>query len=91
MDGFNTNPNVIRMKHNMDEIRHNIRAPMKNDSIEQLELSLESISKMTQSAQRLSGFNSGIKRNSAIPTEKQLEMRIRLRKKLEKKKNKCAN
>ena len=91
MDGFNTNPNVIRMKHNMDEIRHNIRAPMKNDSIEKLELSLESISKMTQSAQRISGFGSGIKRNSSIPTVKQLEMRIRLRKKLEKKKNKCAN
>ena len=87
MAEFNNNAHVVRMKHNLDEIRLNIRAPMQNDSIEKLEYSLETISKMTQSAQRLSGFNSGIKRNSSIPTVKQLEMRIRLRKKLEKRKS----
>ena len=66
-----------------------IHAPAdKNVSIEELEVYLNDVSKLAQFTTSMGGYASGVIKNTPIQNEKQIAMRIRLRKKLEKKKSK---
>lgn len=66
-----------------------IHAPSeKNASIEELEVYLNDVQTINQVSTAIGGFATGILKNTPIQSEKQIAMRIRLRKKLEKKKGK---
>tara|TARA_R110000824_G_scaffold387596_1_gene582941 strand:- start:4 stop:222 length:219 start_codon:yes stop_codon:yes gene_type:complete len=62
--------------------------PTGNDSVEDLEKYLESVTRLNGIADSIGGCTSGISRGSNVQSEASLKMRIRLRKKLEKKNKK---
>ena len=67
---------------------YGVLCPNQNSSIKDLEKCLDTISEVTEVMGQIRDYDGGIVRNSQCITENRLKMRIRLRKKLEKKKSK---